>query len=183
MVRRMLETVEVRTGVRDYVERRSVWDSLAEFTIFTGQPDVLFGFEDGRLDYRSLEWRYRWMDTENYQGGPTVNYTDDTPFTRILEYRHFMEDCRSRRTLIGLEYPLEYHENAVPYYPINDEANNRLYRIYQERAAAEGIILAGRLGRYRYLDMDQAVGAALRLADLLINKKRPPLFGGGPDGD
>lgn len=170
MVRRMLEGTELRLNT-DYLSRRGDFDGLAERIVFTGPIDAFFSYSEGRLQYRTLRFEDEQLDTPNWQGTAVVNYTDaETPYTRIIEHKHF---CFGQQpnTVITKEYPMEWTPEAEPYYPINDERNTAILARYQERAGQQTkVSFCGRLGEYRYYDMDQAIGAALALADRLLKE-------------
>lgn len=133
----------------------------AEHIIYTGQADELADYCFGKLEYRSLRFETEQLDCDNFQGNAVVNYTDsDVPFTRIIEHKHFEgTDCHG--TVITREYPLPWSDSAQPYYPVNNDKNNELYQKYRQYAQQKGIFLGGRLGEYRYYDMDDTIAAAL----------------------
>ena len=136
--------------------------------LYTGMIDEYFGYELGTLDYRSLRFETKEMpEEENYQGNAVVNYTErEVPYTRIIEHKHF-EFGRQPGTVITKEYPAEWEKGDEPYYPVNDEKNNRLYEAYRELAKRErNVLFGGRLGQYRYYDMDKTIAEALKMADL-----------------
>ena len=161
MVEKMLEGAEVRLGV-DYLADKAAWDALAGKVVYTGPIDAYFGYRLGALAYRSVRFETETLDMENYQGNAVVNYTDaDTPYTRIIEHKHF-EFGTQPKTVISREYSAEWKVGDEPYYPVNDEANGALYQQY--KALAEGeekVIFGGRLGEYKYYDMDRVIEAAL----------------------
>ena len=169
MVERMLEGVEVRTGIeyRDLVDEQP---DIAGRTIYCGPIDAFYDFKLGALEYRSLRFESKILDEENHQGVAVVNYTDrETPYTRVIEHKHF-EFCRDDegnpqpRTVITREYPADWKPGDEPYYPINDVRNEKLYNEYRQLAEQEGsVVFAGRLGGYRYYDMDKAISAAFDL--------------------
>lgn len=167
MVERMLEGIEVRLNC-DYLERREELDALAGKVIYTGPVDAYFGYRLGALEYRSVRFETETLDTPNFQGNAVVNYTDaETPWTRIIEHKWFDPPAGegSGKTVISREYSSEWKPGDEPYYPVNDERNSALYSRYAELAAKEGrVIMGGRLGSYRYYDMDQVIGAALEQA-------------------
>ena len=127
--------------------------------------DSLYDYCYGRLEYRSLKFETEELDIDNFQGVAVVNYTDrETPFTRIIEHKHF-EFGTQPTTVITREYPVDWKEGMEPYYPVNDEKNQKLYGQYREKAdAQENMILGGRLAEYRYYDMDKVIESALALA-------------------
>lgn len=158
----LLGGVEVRLGV-DFMENRAELDQLAEMVVYTGKIDEYFGFRFGDLEYRSLRFEHEVLDTDNFQGNAVVNYTDaETPFTRIIEHKHF-EFGTQPKTVTTREYPQEWTAGAEPYYPINDARNDALYRQYKALAdTEEKILFGGRLAEYRYYDMHQVIGSALK---------------------
>ena len=161
MVEKMLEGAEVRLGV-DYLADKAAWDAVADKVVYTGPIDAYFGYKLGALAYRSVRFETETLDMENYQGNAVVNYTDaDTPYTRIIEHKHF-EFGTQPKTVISREYSAEWKPGDEPYYPVNDEKNGALYAEYKKLADAEpGVIFGGRLGEYKYYDMDKVIEAAL----------------------
>ena len=161
MVEKVLEGAEVRLGV-DYLADKAAWDAVADKVVYTGPIDAYFGYKLGALAYRSVRFETETLDMENYQGNAVVNYTDaDTPYTRIIEHKHF-EFGAQPKTVISREYSAEWKVGDEPYYPVNDEANGALYQQY--KALAEGeekVLFGGRLGEYKYYDMDRVIEAAL----------------------
>ena len=161
MVEKMLEGAEVKLGV-DYLADKAAWDAVADKVVYTGPIDAYFGYKLGALAYRSVRFETETLDMENYQGNAVVNYTDaDTPYTRIIEHKHF-EFGAQPKTVISREYSAEWKVGDEPYYPVNDEANGALYQQY--KALAEGeekVLFGGRLGEYKYYDMDRVIEAAL----------------------
>ena len=171
MVENMLRGVEVRLGV-DYLEHKEELNGLAAAVVYTGAIDEFFGYRLGNLEYRSVRFETEVLDRENFQGNAAVNYTDrETPWTRIIEHKWFEfgrgEDGNPLpKTVISREYSAEWKPGDEPYYPVNDEKNSSLYKEYRELAKNEPkVIFGGRLGEYRYYDMDQVIGAALALAE------------------
>ena len=161
MVEKMLEGAEVKLGV-DYLADKAAWDAVADTVVYTGPIDAYFGYKLGALAYRSVRFETETLDMENYQGNAVVNYTDsETPYTRIIEHKHF-EFGTQPKTVISREYSAEWKVGDEPYYPVNDEANGALYQQY--KALAEGeekVLFGGRLGEYKYYDMDKVIEAAL----------------------
>ncbi|WP_418718909.1 UDP-galactopyranose mutase [Candidatus Allofournierella merdipullorum] len=161
MVEKMLEGAEVKLGV-DYLADKAAWDAVADKVVYTGPIDAYFDYKLGALAYRSVRFETETLDMENYQGNAVVNYTDaDTPYTRIIEHKHF-EFGTQPKTVISREYSAEWKVGDEPYYPVNDEANGALYQQY--KALAEGeekVLFGGRLGEYKYYDMDKVIEAAL----------------------
>lgn len=161
IVERMLDGIEVRTGV-DYFNFIKENQEIAEKTIFTGMIDEYFGYKLGALEYRCVRFETEVLDCDNYQGNAVVNYTErEVPYTRIIEHKHF-DFGKQERTVISREYSSEWEVGMEPYYPVNDEKNTKLYEQYKELAEQEeNVIFGGRLGAYRYYDMDKVVEAAL----------------------
>lgn len=161
MVQKMLEGIEVRLG-QDYLENKAGWDAQAKKVVYTGPIDAYFGSCYGPLEYRSVRFETEVLDTPNYQGNAVVNYTDaETPYTRIIEHKHF-EFGTQPKTVISREYSAEWKPGDEPYYPVNDQKNGELYARYKALAdQEEKTIFGGRLGEYKYYDMDKVVEAAL----------------------
>ena len=166
IVRNMLSGIEVRTDC-DYFTHKNELE--AGNIIFTGQIDEFFGYSLGTLEYRTLKFDTEILtDTDNFQGNAIVNYTDSkTPYTRCIEHKHFSPGLDVQGTVITREYSSEWARGDEPYYPVNDAKNNELYEKYSEYAAdnAPNVIFAGRLGKYKYYDMDKAILAALETLD------------------
>ena len=164
MVQRMLEGIEVRLG-QDYLADKAGWDAQAERVVYTGPIDAYFGSCYGPLEYRSVRFETEVLDMPNYQGNAVVNYTDaETPYTRIIEHKHF-EFGTQPKTVISREYSAEWKPGEEPYYPVNDEKNGELYARYKALAdREEKTIFGGRLGEYKYYDMDKVVEVALAKA-------------------
>ena len=162
VVERMLEGIEVRTNT-DYFAFKKENPDIAKKIIFTGMIDEYFGYRLGALQYRSVRFETEVLDCDNYQGNAVVNYTEkEVPFTRIIEHKHF-EFGTQEKTVISREYSSEWKVGMEPCYPVNDERNSRLYAEYRKLADAENnVIFGGRLGSYRYYDMDKVVEAALQ---------------------
>ncbi|MEE0931203.1 MAG: UDP-galactopyranose mutase [Acutalibacteraceae bacterium] len=139
--------------------------NIAQKIVYTGQIDTYFNYCFGELEYRSLRFETETLDCENYQGNAVVNYTQsDVPYTRIIEHKHF-EFGTQPKTIITKEYPMEWSKGQEAYYPVNDEKNNTLYAKYAEKAIAEeNVIFGGRLGQYKYFDMDKTISDALQTA-------------------
>ena len=164
MVQRMLEGIQVRLG-QDYLADKAGWDAQAQKVVYTGPIDAYFGSCYGPLEYRSVRFETEVLDTPNYQGNAVVNYTDaETPYTRIIEHKHF-EFGTQPKTVISREYSAEWKPGDEPYYPVNDQKNGELYARYKALAdQEEKTIFGGRLGEYKYYDMDKVVEAALAKA-------------------
>lgn len=165
IIDKLLEGCRVETGV-DYLENKEYYDSLGEKIVYTGPIDVYYGYRFGKLEYRSLKFETELLDEENYQGVAVVNYTDrETPYTRIIEHKHF-EFGTQPKTVITREYPMAWSAGMEPYYPVNDEKNQSLYQKYAALARKEnGVIFGGRLGEYKYYDMDKVIESAMRKAE------------------
>lgn len=165
IIEKMLAGSDVKTDT-DYFEFIKENPDIAEKTVFTGQIDEFFGYRYGALGYRSVRFENEILDTDNYQGNAVVNYTDrEVPYTRIIEHKHF-EFGKQEKTVISREYSAEWQPGIEPYYPINDEANNALYEKYKTLAATRpDVIFGGRLGQYKYYDMDKVIAAALTAVD------------------
>ena len=161
MVENMLSGIEVRLNV-DYLEHKAEYDALADKVIYTGPIDAYFGYKLGYLQYRSVRFETEVLDKPNFQGNAAVNYTDrETPFTRIIEHKWF-EFGSQPKTVISREYSSEWKPGDEPYYPVNDERNGALYQQYKALAdAEEKVIFGGRLGEYKYYDMDAVIASAL----------------------
>ena len=171
MVAKILEGIEVRLGT-DYLDNKEELDLLAEKVVYTGPIDAYFEYRLGALEYRSVRFETEVLDTPNFQGNAAVNYTDvETPWTRIIEHKWFEfgkddEGNDIPKTVISREYSSEWKVGDEPYYPVNDEKNGLLYEKYRELAAQEkNVIFGGRLGEYKYYDMDAVIAAALEMSE------------------
>ena len=167
LVENLLAGIEVRLGI-DYLEHKAELDALAEKVVYTGPIDAYFGYKLGALEYRSVRFETELLDIPNFQGNAAVNYTDaETPYTRIIEHKWFTfgKDEQGNdlpKTVISREYSSEWHPGDEPYYPVNDEKNGALYAKYKALAVREEkVIFGGRLGEYKYYDMDAVIAAAL----------------------
>lgn len=165
MVENLLDGIEVRLG-EDYLEKKEKYDSMAEKIVYTGAIDAYFGYELGALEYRSVRFENEVLDMPNFQGNAAVNYTDaETPWTRIIEHKWF-EFGDQPKTVISREYSSEWKVGDEPYYPVNDEKNSKLYQMYRKLADAETkILFGGRLGEYKYYDMDAVIASALEMCE------------------
>ena len=165
MVKNMLQGTEIRLNT-DYLEQKKFWDSQAEKVIYTGPVDRYFDYCYGPLQYRSVRFETEVLDMANYQGNAVINYTDrETPYTRIIEHKHFVFGTQEK-TVISREYSAEWQVGDEPYYPVNNDENNALYDQYKKLAdAEEKTVFGGRLGEYRYYDMDVVLDRALKLAE------------------
>ena len=171
MVANMLDGVEVRLG-EDSLEKKAEYDALADKVIYTGSIDAYFGYSMGYLEYRSVRFETELLDKPNFQGNAAVNYTDrETPWTRIIEHKwfEFGKDADGNdlpKTVISREYSSEWKPGDEPYYPVNDEKNSALYAKYKELAQAEDhVVFGGRLGEYKYYDMDAVIASALDMCE------------------
>lgn len=163
MVERMLNGIEVRLGV-DFLADREHLRQQAETVVYTGAIDEYFDYCYGELEYRSLKFETEVLDVSNFQGVAGMNYTDaDIPYTRIIEHKHFMFGAgESDKTVITKEYPVKWSKKDEPYYPVNDKRNVAIYEKYDKLAMTEkNLLFGGRLGVYRYMDMDQVIKQAL----------------------
>lgn len=165
LVSNLLEGIEVRLNV-DYLKQKEELDALAEKVIYTGPIDEYFDYQLGTLEYRSVRFETEVLDIPNFQGNAAVNYTDrETPWTRIIEHKWF-EFGSQPKTVISREYSSEWKLGDEPYYPVNDEKNEMLYKQYKELAENErNVIFGGRLGEYKYYDMDAVIASALQLCE------------------
>ena len=173
MVENMLDGIEVRVNT-DYLDNKQKFDELADKVIYTGPIDAYYGYKLGELQYRSVRFETEVLDVPNYQGNAAVNYTDsETPWTRIIEHKWFefgkdVDGNDIPKTVISKEYSLEWKLGDEPYYPVNDDKNNALYEQYRELALAENkVVFGGRLGEYKYYDMDAVIAVALEKAESL----------------
>ena len=170
LVENLLKGVEVRLNL-DYLEHRQELDALADRVLYTGPIDAYFGYALGALEYRSVRFEHELLDKPNFQGNAAVNYTDaETPYTRIIEHKWFTfgKDEEGRdlpQTIISREYSSEWHPGDEPYYPVNDDKNSALYERYKALGQQEQkVLFGGRLGEYKYYDMDAVIAAALEAA-------------------
>lgn len=167
MVEQILEGIEVRLGV-DYLERKEEYKTIANKVVYTGPIDAYFDYKLGALEYRSVRFETETLDIPNFQGNAAVNYTDaETPWTRIIEHKwfEFGKDSKGNdipKTIISREYSSEWKVGDEPYYPVNDEKNSKRYEDYKKLAEEEkNVIFGGRLGEYKYYDMDAVIDAVL----------------------
>ena len=153
----------------DYLENPAQWNEKADHVIYTGPVDAFYGYRLGKLEYRSLQFETEVLDQENFQGNAVVNYTErEVPYTRIIEHK-FFEFGTQPKTVITREYPKTWEEGMEPYYPVNDEKNSALYASYKALAdKEENVTFGGRLGEYRYYDMDKVIESAFRMAAELL---------------
>ncbi len=175
LIRNLLEGIEIRLS-EDYLSKREYYDSLAEKIVYTGPIDAYFDYSLGTLQYRSVRFETELLDIPNFQGNAAVNYTDrETPWTRIIEHKwfEFGKDENGNdlpKTVISREYSSEWRPGDEPYYPVNDERNQTLYQKYRELSLKEeNVIFGGRLGEYKYYDMDQVIASSLGLCEKELN--------------
>ena len=170
LIEKMIKGVDIRLNT-DYLESREELDQLADKVVFTGPIDAYFGYKLGALNYRSVRFETEILEEPNYQGVAVVNYTErDVPYTRIIEHKHFAFG-KQDKTIISKEYPSEWKLGDEPYYPVNNAENMELYEQYQKLAEQKAnVIFGGRLGSYKYYDMDQVISEALKLAEKELSK-------------
>ena len=161
LIDKLLQDIGTQTNV-DFFAEKDKWMDIADKIVFTGKIDEFYNYDYGKLNYRSLEFRNRRLEQENFQGNAVVNYTEkQIPYTRIIEHKHF-EFGKQAHTIITEEYPKEWEEGMEPYYPINDKKNISIFEKYKEKSKVEkNIIFGGRLAEYKYYDMHQVIGSAL----------------------
>ena len=168
----MLQGIETRTGVDFFKEYKDNWRNIADKLVFTGAIDEFFDYRFGKLDWRTVSFKTRSEDTPNFQGNAVVNYTShDQPYTRIIEHKHFEmfgnDVYACPKTVVSEEYSTEYKEGMEPYYPVNDERNNKLAEEYRKLAEKEpDIIFGGRLGQYKYFDMAPVIEQVLNIENI-----------------
>ncbi|MBQ7863276.1 MAG: UDP-galactopyranose mutase [Lachnospiraceae bacterium] len=177
MVENMLEGIDVRLGI-NYLEHKEEYNAMAEKVVYTGPIDAYFDYQLGTLEYRSVRFENEVLDISNYQGNAAVNYTDrETPWTRIIEHKwfEFGKDENGNnlsKTIISKEFSSEWKPGDEPYYPVNDDKNGKLYQAYKTLADREKkVIFGGRLGEYKYYDMDQVVETALKMSDIELKQR------------
>lgn len=165
IVEKMLDGIEVRLNT-NYLDNREEFDAMADKIIYTGMIDQFYDYKLGVLEYRSVRFETEELEMENYQGNAVVNYTErEVPYTRIIEHKHF-EFGKQPTTIISREYSSEWKKGDEPYYPVNNDKNNELYQQYKELADKENkVIFGGRLGGYKYYDMDKVIAAALEMCE------------------
>lgn len=174
MIANLLEGIEVRLNI-DYLEHKRELDAVADRIVYTGPVDAYFEYRLGALEYRSVRFENEMLDRQNFQGNAVVNYTDcETPWTRIIEHKwfEFGKDDNGNdlaKTIISREYSKEWKPGDEPYYPVNDEKNSAMYAAYKDLASTEKkVIFGGRLGEYKYYDMDQVIAAALNRVEQVM---------------
>ena len=165
IVEKMLDGIEVRLNT-NYLDNREEFDAMADKIVYTGMIDQFYDYKLGVLEYRSVRFETEELPMENYQGNAVVNYTErEVPYTRIIEHKHF-EFGKQPTTIISREYSSEWKKGDEPYYPVNNDKNNALYQQYKELADTEHkVIFGGRLGGYKYYDMDKVIAAALEMCE------------------
>ena len=165
IVEKMLDGIEVRLNT-NYLDNREEFDAMADKIVYTGMIDQFYDYKLGVLEYRSVRFETEELPMENYQGNAVVNYTErEVPYTRIIEHKHF-EFGKQPTTIISREYSSEWKKGDEPYYPVNNDKNNALYQQYKELADKEHkVIFGGRIGGYKYYDMDKVIAAALEMCE------------------
>lgn len=166
LINKLFEGAEIQTNV-NFLEEKEKWMELGETVVYTGAIDAFYDYCYGKLEYRTVRFETEVLDQENYQGVAVVNYTDrETPYTRIIEHKHFEFGSQSK-TVISREYSTDWQEGMEPYYPVNDEKNQKLYQRYAQKAQNSKVIFGGRLGEYKYYDMDKVIESAMKCWDNL----------------
>ena len=170
LVENIIGDIEVKLN-EDYLKNKDYWNKQAKNIIYTGAIDEFYDYKFGELEYRSLKFEVERIEKEFYQKNCVINYTErEVPYTRIIEHKYFEND-QSPVTWITKEYPSDYKKGMEKFYPVNDEKNNTLYKQYEELAAKENnIIFGGRLGKYKYYDMDDVIAEALKDSEIILNK-------------
>lgn len=169
MVEKMLDGIEVKLGV-DFLQKKSEYENIAKKIVFTGPIDEYYDYCYGALEYRSLRFETEIWDIDNYQGVAGMNFTDgETPYTRIVEHKHFeFGKGNPNKTVITKEYSATWKLGDEPYYPVNNDRNNELFKKYRGKAELEeNVIFAGRLGQYQYYDMDKVINSVLEMTDII----------------
>jgi UDP-galactopyranose mutase len=170
LFQKMLEGVEVKLNI-DYFENKEYFDNIADKIVYTGCIDEFFDYEFGKLEYRSLKFEHQTLEMENYQGNAVINYCDyNIPYTRILEHKHF-EKAITDKTIITYEYPENYTQHTIPYYPINSDDNQKTYKKYRDKSKSlTNFIFGGRLSEYKYMDMHVVIESAInKVKKCLLN--------------
>lgn len=170
MIKNMLDGIEVKLD-SDFLKNRQSYLAMANKIIYTGPIDEFYEYKYGALEYRSLRFETEIIDIGNFQGVAGMNFTDlDTPYTRIVEHKHFeFGKGNENKTVITKEYSAKWNPGDEPFYPVNDDKNNKLYKQYEELSLMDNnVIFAGRLGHYKYYDMDKVIASILELTDILI---------------
>lgn len=171
IIEKLLEGIEVRLET-DFLSDRANYEAMAEKVIYTGAIDAYYDYCYGKLEYRTVYFETQELPIANYQGNAVINYTDaETPYTRIIEHKHF-EYGTEPTTVISKEYPKEWQEGDEPYYPVNNEKNQELYSKYAALAEKnDKVIFGGRLGEYKYYDMDKVIESALNAVAVLFGSE------------
>ncbi len=172
MFEKMLEGIDIKLNC-EYFKDKTYFDSLADKVLYTGMIDEYYDYKFGELEYRGLKFEHKRLRTPDYQGNAVINYTEkEIPHTRISEWKHFDLNTTNKVTWITTEYPADFKRGDIPYYPVRDEKNTKIYNKYKELAdTEEKVIFGGRLGLYQYYDMHQIIGSALKLAKDQLNDK------------
>lgn len=162
IIEKMLEGVDVYLGV-DFINDKNYYMSKAKKIIYTGAVDEFFNYKYGELAYRSLRFEENILDIDSYQGAAVINYCEESiPYTRVIEHKFFCENLCLHKTVVTKEFPISWQRGAEPYYPVNDEYNNKLYLRYMDEAKTlKNVFFGGRLGKYRYYNMDQIIEIAI----------------------
>lgn len=171
IIDKLLLGIDVKLNI-NFFDDRSFWESVADKIVYTGPIDEFFNFEFGQLEYRSLRFENQILDIPNYQGNAVVNYTESiVPYTRIIEHKHF-EFGIQKNTVITKEFPEKWGKKKEPYYPVNNEKNNSIFKIYKEKSLKyTNVIFGGRLAEYKYYDMHQIIASALKKSSIEFNEK------------
>jgi UDP-galactopyranose mutase len=171
IIDQLLVGVDVKLNA-NFFDDRYFWESVADKIIYTGPIDEFFNFEFGELEYRSLRFENQILDIPNYQGNAVVNYTESiVPYTRVIEHKHF-EFGSQKNTIITKEFPEKWGKNKEPYYPVNNEKNNSIFKFYKEKSLQySNVIFGGRLAEYKYYDMHQIIASALKKSSIELNEK------------
>jgi UDP-galactopyranose mutase len=164
---KLLDSADVKLNA-DFFEEKVMWEKIADKIIYTGSIDKYFDYCFGDLEYKSIRWENQHIDRDNYQGCAVMNYTDlDTEYTRVIEHKYF-DDQGQKTTFVSKEFPQEYRRGVEPFYPVNDEKNNRIYKKYKALAdSLENVHFGGRLAEYKYYDMHQVIARALKFTENL----------------
>jgi len=170
LIEKIIKGIDIKLNT-NYFDNKDYFDSLAEKIVYTGPIDQYYDYCFGQLDYRSLRFKHKELDTDNYQGNAVINYTESKiPYTRVIEHKHF-NFTNQPTTIISREYPANFIDTKEPYYPINDEKNLAIFQKYQNRALAEkNVIFGGRLAEYKYYDMHHVIRRALDQAKAVLKK-------------
>lgn len=172
MFKNLLDGIEIRLKT-DYFDNRDYFNNISNKIIFTGEIDRYYNYIFGRLEYRSLDFENIFLEIEDYQGNAAINYTDYiVPYTRIIEHKHFNWKDGLNYTFITKEYPINYNNKNIPYYPINDDMNNNIYEKYKSESEknSDKILFCGRLGEYKYYDMDSIIYKVIELTKNELKK-------------